>query len=152
VAEVLAATTANLPSILPDAFRPTLPQDAAVGEEATPKSIRRDPSRKPPPPLDSKRGDAEMSGTDACLNKIMQIWLTPLTEAPAGGCEGRSFAWQSDGGSLQPSAFLPRSHGSDEEQIGQTFCGWERATRKSFFFCGESGCEATPHKRLLNPV
>ena len=58
MAGVLVAATASLPSILLDAFRPTLPQDAAVGEAATPKSIRRDPSRKLPLPLDSKRGDA----------------------------------------------------------------------------------------------
>ena len=58
LAAVLAAATASLPSILLDAFRPTLPQDAAAEEEATPKSIRRDPSRKLPPPLDSKREDA----------------------------------------------------------------------------------------------
>ena len=59
MAGVLAAVTASLPSILLDAVRPTPPQDAAVGAGAIPKSVRRDPSCKLPPNLDSKRGNAE---------------------------------------------------------------------------------------------
>jgi hypothetical protein len=55
---VLAAATASLPSIRRDALRPTLPQDAAAGEEEPPKSIRRDPSRKLLLTLDSKRVNA----------------------------------------------------------------------------------------------
>ncbi len=69
-ADVLAATNARLPTIRPRAFQPKLPPVAAAEVEATPTSIRPDASRKLPPPLDNRRGnaadDAEQTARHTC--------------------------------------------------------------------------------------